>query len=82
VYNLFLADVAKMAEDRIQVSESYFNAMWREGAQAGLVKVRKYLRFAKCSICVDLRERRTATRDREEITKIQYEVGLHHCVLA
>jgi hypothetical protein len=38
----------------IQAGESYFNTVWREYFPD--VKLRKYLRFHKCSLCVSLRQ--------------------------
>jgi hypothetical protein len=44
-------------------SLSHFLTTWRTHPACKRIKLRKYLRFAKCDTCVELREQSETTRD-------------------
>lgn len=70
LYPLFLSD-----NPEVLVSKSFFLAVWRE--RCSFIKIRTYLKFAKCDKCVDLREKKASTRDMGQLTQIQNELMAH-----
>ena len=62
VYNLYVEDIQILDEDSdeessepVVVSESYFNLVWRKDIRLKHIRLRVWLRFSKCDVCVQLR---------------------------
>jgi hypothetical protein len=58
--------------------ERYFLALWSLEPKLRHIRIRKYLRFAKCDDCVSFRARRDNTRDTKAREKIKKEEKEHH----
>jgi hypothetical protein len=56
----------------------YFLALWSVEPVLQTIRIRKYLRFAKCDTCVDFRARRDKTRDNDTREQIKKEEVTHH----
>jgi hypothetical protein len=76
VYELLSAEFT--AAGMTVPSQSFFLHVWRSHELCRMIKVRKYLRFAKCTMCVRFRERRNETRDPKTIADLNAEVRAHH----
>jgi hypothetical protein len=76
VYELCRAE--RLEEGFPTCQDTYFFKLWREDPLCSQIKVRKHLRFAKCELCVELRERRTVTRDPKALEALNKEVRAHH----
>ena len=70
--NLFRGDVDAGAK------RQYFLALWSLEPSLRYIRIRKYLRFAKCDDCVDFRARRDATREKLAREQIKKEEVKHH----
>ena len=80
VYDWYIEDCAKWPDCYKCCSESYFNCIWRE--RHGNVICRKWLRFAKCVVCVALRLRRNdRSLPKEERLKAADELRKHYLAM-
>ncbi len=52
------------------VHKSHFMMIWRTSKKLSHIKLRKFLRFAKCSTCVNLRERKSKTMDKDLLDQV------------
>jgi hypothetical protein len=59
-------------------SATYFNKVWRQNPSSFLLKLRRHLRFAKCSTCVFFREKRAELHDPLAVSVLQDMVRSHH----
>jgi len=74
VYEMYTLEKAK----NTPVHCSYFFKIWRTSQKVKHIRLRKHLRFAKCDICVDLRERKSCTMDKKKLAEIRNEEYLHY----
>ena len=74
--NRWLGLTGTMPCDREIASLSWFNKIWRKDHKQ--VRVRKWMPFAKCDVCFDLRTRADATTDAEskKVLLLDYEKHL------
>ena len=78
VYNLYKSECEFRGDTKAMATRKYFLSLWSLEPSLRYIRIRKYLRFAKCDDCVDFRARRDKTRDtacREQIKKEEVE---HH----
>jgi hypothetical protein len=71
VYELYTDDV----HDADQSARSYFNLVWRDNLSH--ILIRKWLKFAKCDICVEFRERRKVMLDVQQKVALRDGERLH-----
>lgn len=86
MYRLFVADHKPNQDDDHRDDDeppeppychySFFNRLWRSSCKN--IKIRKYLRFAKCSDCVRFREERAQTRGDKARAELNERVRKHH----
>ena len=69
VWELFKRDMKEKGKDA--GSENYFMKTWRKSPALQNIRIRKYLRFAKCDDCVEFRLRHVDNMDREKRTSLQ-----------
>jgi len=72
VYDLYKSECEFRGDGTHIAKRKYFLAVWSLEPALRYIRIRKYLRFAKCDDCVDFRARRDKTRDRvtrEQIKK-------------
>ena len=77
VYDLYKSECEFRGIRRIPKLR-YFLSMWSVEPALRYIRIRKYLRFAKCDTCVDFRARRDSTRDRGTRDEIKKEEVTHH----
>ena len=75
VYEQFKADMREL--NKVPASKTYFLRVWRTDHSTQRIKLRKYLRFAKCSQCVEFRRLRSETPDRHLREKIKLREKAH-----
>ena len=56
----------------------YFCKVWRTDEHCRKLKIRKWLRFAKCTTCIDFRKRRSEAKTTTEKDVVKKEERLHH----
>ena len=76
VWDLFKRDMKEKGKN--PGCESYFMKTWRTSSRLQHIRIRKYLRFAKCDKCVEFRSRHVDNMDREKRIGLQEEEGEHH----
>jgi len=74
VYQMFETE---QKGDKELISSSYFFKVWRESLQTKHIRLRKHLRFTKCDICVELRERKSRTMDANLLAQVRQEEYEH-----
>ena len=80
VFQMFDLDLLNDDTTEQSCSPSYFKFVWRDSTLTCHIRLRKHLRFTKCSVCVDLRERKTATMDPKKLEQIKKEEYAHYKV--
>ena len=78
VYDLYKSECAFRRDGKQIATRKYFLAVWSLEPALRYIRIRKYLRFAKCDDCVDFRARRDKTRDKVTREQIKKEEVKHH----
>ena len=69
----------ELSERGIKVPKlQYFCKVWRTDEHCMKLKIRKWLRFAKCTKCIDFRKRRSEAKTTTEKDVVKKEERLHH----
>ena len=76
VYDMFEVDIkaASLPVPKL----TYFCKVWRTDEFCSKMKIRKWLRFAKCGDCIDYRKRRAEATSKTIKNAIKEEERLHH----
>jgi hypothetical protein len=74
VWNLFLGEQATK-RPKHSWSSKYFYMVWRTECEK--IKVRAWLKFAKCDECIDIRKQRKATKQGACLKKIREQESAH-----
>jgi hypothetical protein len=78
VYDLYKSECEFRGHVEKVAKRKYFLALWSLEPALRYIRIRKYLRFAKCDDCVDFRARRDSTRDRATREQIKKDEIVHH----
>ena len=76
VYGMYEEDMKRSGMP--VAKKGYYNDVWRSSDELSHIRIRKWLRFATCDLCVDYRKRRDETNDDKLRVEIKAEEKTHH----
>ena len=76
-YRAFLRDMIRDGTPDLACRIDYFRRVWREGDDTKRFKVRKWIRFAKCDVCVAYRADVSKTKDEAALTALAADFRSH-----